>query len=371
MFLALREIRRSPSRFALLTSALTLLVVLVVGLQAMLAGLVTQFVGAIEHQSGDVVVFGHDARRNVEGSVVTREQVDAVRAVAGVAAADPVVEGGLTVRAGGELVDTAVFGYELDGVGAPTTLVAGRLPARAGEAVASEADRDDGFGLGDRVTLGDGAPVVEVVGLAGQANYLARPALLVDRDTAVAAKRAANPDARAIPASIIAVETDPGAHAAAVAERITDRVEGVEALTRAAAADATPGAAATSQAMWLIIAVALAAAVVVVGFFFTTLAVQQAPTHALLRAIGAARGRLAATLAVELALVVGAATALGTAAVALTDATGAMGDLVDLDPASLATTLPLLIAGAALASLSAFRRARRVEPLAVMAGGNR
>lgn len=371
MVLALREIRRSKTRFVLLTSALGLLVVLIVGLQAMLGGLLTQFVGAIEHQSGDVVVFGDDARRNVEGSVVGDDHMAAVRQVAGVAAADPVVEGALTVRAGGEDVDAAVFGYRLGGVGAPTTLVAGRLPEQAGEAVASEADREDGFGLGEGVTLGERGPTVEVVGLADETNYLTRPTLFVEHDTAVAAKQAANPDATEVPASVVTVDVAPGEEPGTVADRITDEVAGVEALTRTAAADATPGAAATAQSMWLIIAVAVVAAVVLVGFFFATLAVQQAPTHALLQAIGAPNRSLAATLAAELAVVVGVAAVLGTAFVAATEASGAAGELLDLDPASTAATVLVLVAGAALASLGAFRRLRRVDPLTVVWGGTR
>jgi cytochrome c-type biogenesis protein CcmE len=89
MFLALREIRRSKARFVLATGALTLLVMLVVGLQAMLGGLLTQFVGAIEHQSGEVVVFGDDARvlvvkglsdatvyfRNADEAIAQREEL--------------------------------------------------------------------------------------------------------------------------------------------------------------------------------------------------------------------------------------------------------------------------------------------------------
>ena len=36
----------------------------------MLDGLVTEFVGAIRNQSADVLVYGEDARLNLQGSVV-------------------------------------------------------------------------------------------------------------------------------------------------------------------------------------------------------------------------------------------------------------------------------------------------------------
>ena len=51
MFLALREMRRAKVRFALLISAIGLLVLLILAQQAIQNGLITSFDGAIESQS--------------------------------------------------------------------------------------------------------------------------------------------------------------------------------------------------------------------------------------------------------------------------------------------------------------------------------
>ncbi len=64
MFLALREARRAPWRFALLTGAVGLLVFLILFVQALTGALIGQFIGALEHQSADVLVYSsqaHDA----------------------------------------------------------------------------------------------------------------------------------------------------------------------------------------------------------------------------------------------------------------------------------------------------------------------
>ena len=53
MFLALREMRRAKARFALLVSAVGLLVFLILTQQALQDGLITSFVGAIRQQKAD------------------------------------------------------------------------------------------------------------------------------------------------------------------------------------------------------------------------------------------------------------------------------------------------------------------------------
>ena len=78
--LALAEIRRAKLRFGLLTGAVALLVFLILFQQSLAAGLLGSFTGGLENQSAEVLVYDEDARRSVDGSVVTPEQVDAVAA---------------------------------------------------------------------------------------------------------------------------------------------------------------------------------------------------------------------------------------------------------------------------------------------------
>ena len=57
MFLAFKEMRRAQARFGLLVAAVALLVFLILFQQTLQNGLLTSFVGAIEHQSAPVLVF--------------------------------------------------------------------------------------------------------------------------------------------------------------------------------------------------------------------------------------------------------------------------------------------------------------------------
>ena len=104
MNLALTEMRRAKTRFGLLTGAVGLLVYLILFQPALSGGLIEQFIGALKHQSADVLVYNAQARKNLEGSVILPDQQAAVAAVPGVAAAEPLGEDTFTVLAGTALM---------------------------------------------------------------------------------------------------------------------------------------------------------------------------------------------------------------------------------------------------------------------------
>lgn len=371
MFLALAEIRRARLRFGLLAGAVGLLVFLVLFVQAITGNLITQFIGALDNQSAQVLVYGADARQNLEGSRVTDDQVAAVSAVDGVARAEPLGEGTFSVTAGGETRDAVLFGYVLGGPGAPTTLSDGRLPQADGEAVAGAGDEDAGFGIGDRVTvLPDGSPIT-VVGLARDARYSVSTVLFVSYPTYVAARRTANPDALGVGPSAVAVTVADGEEPAAAAERIDAQVAGVQALTRDQAVEQSPGVSAVSQSFSVVTLLFYIAIPLIVGLFFVIITVQKSSALTLLRAIGADGGTLVRALLMQLALVLGAGVLIALALLALTgallDAAGfSVG--IALGAGTLATTVVLVVVLSALASLAAVRRVLRIDPLRAVTG---
>ena len=85
MFLALREMRRAKVRFALLISAIGLLVLLILAQQAIQNGLITSFIGAIERQSAPVLVYSVDGQRTLQGSIITPPLEKTIDSVDGVA----------------------------------------------------------------------------------------------------------------------------------------------------------------------------------------------------------------------------------------------------------------------------------------------
>ncbi|MEZ5377972.1 MAG: FtsX-like permease family protein [Acidimicrobiales bacterium] len=364
MQLALREIARAKLRFVLLSMAVGLLVFLILFQQALFGGLVTSFIGAIERQNAPVLVYGDQARRNVEASLIFPGLAEQVAAVPGVATSGPIGENTFTVDAGGELQDAAIFGYELGGLGEPTSLIEGRLPEGPGEGVASFGSDNVGFEIGDTVTvLGEQPSEITIVGVAQDARWSVQATVFVSYDTYVQAKQALDPAAQVLP-SLIAVQPDDGADAATLARSITDAVDGVEALTRQQAIDENPGVRGVNSSFGIILALAFMVVVLVVGFFFLILTVQKSKPLTLLRAVGAPRRYLVQNLLGQIVVVMAAGILVGIGLTLLVGAATTGGAIdVTLDPAQVLRTVALLTVLALLGGLASVRRVLRIDPI--------
>jgi putative ABC transport system permease protein len=365
MLLAIGEVTRAKARFALLTGAVGLLVFLILFQQALLSGLVGSFIGAVENQNSPVLVFGEQARKNVEASFLSERQAAAVAGVDGVAESGLIGQSTYTVEAGGELKDGVLFGYELGGLGEPLTLTDGRLPERENEGVASAADADGGFGLGETVTIAaDGGPEITIVGLGESLRWSVAPTVFVSYETFEAAQRAANPNAQTVLPSLVAAAPVDGLTSSDLAARIDAEVAGVEALTNQQAVDENPGVQGVNQSFQIILVLAFLVATLVIGFFFLILTVQKAKPLTLLRAIGAPAGYLVRNLLAQILAVLVAGAALGLALLLVVRSVSPSGDVeVELNAQSIAVTLVALSALSFVGGLAAVRRLLGIEPI--------
>jgi len=379
VFLALREIARAKIRFALLAGAIGLLVFLITFQQGLFGGLVTSFVGAVKNQNAPILVFNEQARQNVEGSFLFPEQEVAIAGVAGVAESGPIGQNTFTVlvRPDADAApvdeDAVVFGYELGGLGQPTTLTEGRLPSGPDEAVASAIDADKGFDLGDTVTIvGADGPLIEVVGLAEDTQWSVAPTLFVSFDTFAAAQRAVNPAAEVVLPSLIAVQPAPDIGLDELTARIDAQVAGVEALTREQAAAQNPGVQGVSQSFQIILALAFVVVTLVVGFFFLILTTQKAKPLTLLRAVGAPAGYLVKNLVAQILAVMGAGIVLGVGLTVVLDVVLRSGAIpLDLEPRTVAVTIGSLLVLSLLGGVVSIRRVLLIDPIRATSDGGR
>jgi putative ABC transport system permease protein len=368
MFLAMREIRRAKLRFALLVDAVALLVFLILTQQALQNGLITSFVGAIRRQSAPVLVFAVDGQRTLQGSVITPPLQKTIEGVPGVAEAGRIGQGTFTVVVGGAgQSDAALIGYEKSQLGGPDRLSAGRMPGAPGEAVGSAAD----FSLGDRVrVVGPGkSPELRVVGLADNAQIQVTPTLFVSWPDYVAAARAANPDAKAVPPSVIGVRPAPGVTADALTTRVNRASADADALTRRQAAEKAPGVAAVRSSFNLIFLLFALVVPLVTGLFFLIITLQKARALTLLRAIGAPASVLVRSLLVQVVIIIGGGIVLGTLLyVPLSQAK--LGKLpLSFDPAAVVFWAVLLLTLGLLSALAAARRVLAIDPVQATTGG--
>ncbi|MDH3262083.1 MAG: hypothetical protein OEM22_01105 [Acidimicrobiia bacterium] len=298
MFIALRDLWRSKLRFGLLTGAVGLLVFLLLFLNTLSATLLDFFIGAIESNSADVLVYEETARRNLQASRLDASLIDDIAAVPGVVEAAPVGELTLTAQIGEDLTDLSLWGVDLDGPGRPAPIVEGRPPG-PGEVVMDESGMAEGFKIGETITLVPSGTELDIVGFVRDRRYAVIATAYLDFAEWVAVFEAEFPGTPVVPLSLIAVDVDDGLDPAVVGDRITTAVAGVEGLDRTTAARGTPGVDSISQSFNLIVGITFGIVVLVVAFFFLILTVQKLRSFVALRAIGASVGYLARSLIIQ------------------------------------------------------------------------
>lgn len=360
------EIRRNKLRFSLLTSAIALIAFLMIFLTALSFGLITSITGAINGLNADLLVFSKDSQASLQISRIAPGQVEQVAAVPGVASAAPIAT--TTVSTESNLSSSGnslqLFASPSNGAGAPTGLVAGELPTRAGE-VAIDAQKIE---LGTTIQV-VGGPQLTVVGLMKGAQFAGLPTGYTTFATYSDVFAAVTPGAGAAPVNAIAVTTAPGSSAETVSAAIQQDVTDVVVESKAGAAAAIPGATSITQTFGLLVGLCLISGVVVVGFFFLILTVAKLRSLTVLRAIGASTPALARALFGQITVVVVAGGLVGTVL-----AMGAIRGLSAAIPVSVSPMVALgccgaILIGAYVTGAISVRRLARIEPAQAL-GGN-
>ena len=300
--LAGNEVRRAKLRFGLLAGAVGLLVFLILFQQALLGSLLFSFIGAIENQSGTVLVYSEEARKNLRAaSILLPEQADRSRRSTASVRSGPLGEDTFTVEADGTDTDASIFGFE---PAARRTDAWWRVACRRAprEAVASTEDSRRGFDIGDTVTsvAGDDRP-------HHRRPHRAEP-LLGRTDDVGHLRRASRPCARPPTPTPRPCCRRRRRHArrrasrpAEVAAAINEQVDGVEALTRDQAVGEAPGVSSVNTSFSIILLLAFLVVAVVIGFFFLILTFQKQSSLTVLRAVGAPTGYLVKALLIQIA----------------------------------------------------------------------
>lgn len=373
MFLALKEMARAKARFGLLIAAIGLLVFLILFQQAIQSGLINSFVGAIRSQSAPVLVYSVDGQRVIQGSIITPDLEAAVDGVDGVGDIGRIYQGTFTanVDVGVDGFDATLLGYEAGpdgaGLGAPTTVVEGRLPTVDGEVVAST-EGDVQAAVGDVLTLVPGGLELTVVGLAEDAQLNVTTTLYATDETYLEAVAATNPDAGEPLPNVLGVAPADGVTDDDAVEQINATSPELDALTRDDAASETPGVAQVQQSFQIIFLLYGLVVPCVTGLFFLIVTFQKAGALTLLRAIGAPAGRLVSSLLVQVVIIIGLGLILGTLVYFPISQQTLGGIALRFDVAAVAFWSVLLIGLGLVSALVAARRVLQIDPIEATTG---
>ena len=364
MFVAFKEIRRSLGRFSLLTSAVALLVLLLLFFQAVAGTLTAGLTGGLESSSADVLVYDEQARRNPATSIVEPTVQAQVAAAADVVATSPIGLSVFVATTDGAEIDLQLVGGDVSGPSLPAEVASGRLPQAQGEALFSGSSFDDPIEIGQLVTV-EGVQLT-VVGTANDAAFNVLPTLYVPFEDYVAASQERAGAPIEVSASLIGITVADGADPEAVARSLTASISGIEALERSAAVDALPGVSSITQSFSILYLLLYLVVAIVTGVFFLILTVQKEDALVLLRAVGASSRDLVGSVLIQALVVVGLGALIGSAVTAglLTLTRDVFG--ATLSPVDTVRTVGVIVLLGLLASVGAVRRVLAIDPVNAM-----
>lgn len=361
MFIALRDLWHSKLRFGLLAGSIGLLVFLLLFLNTLSSTLIGFFIGAVENNTADVLVYQDTSRQNLQASRLDPEVVGEVAAVPGVAAAAPIGELTFTAEIGGDRTDLSLWGVDLEGPGRPSPIVAGRLPG-PGEVVIDESGVSEGLVIGETITLLPNGANLEIVGYVADARFAVAATAYLAFEEWAEIFRTEYPGSPIVPISLVGVETDAGEDPVAVAARVTDAIAGVEAFDRETAAAGMPAVDSMSRSFTLMVAITFGIVVLVVGFFFLILTIQKLHSFTALRAVGAGTAYLAGSLIIEIVVIVLLGSLLATAVLWLATLGSDPGFPISIDVGLVVSVTAAVLLSSIGAGVLSIRRIARADP---------
>jgi putative ABC transport system permease protein len=371
MKVALLELRRRPSRFATATVILTLIATLLMLLGGLLDGLLDGSTSALKAQQGDVIVFSDTAESSFLRSRIDPETRATVEAASGVAEVGGIGVAQLGARVPGnsprDLVDVALFGYEIAPRGVPDA------PA-VGEAYADRSLESGGVKEGMTIEVGPQRTKVKVIGWVDGLAYSGQGTLWAGIDTWRGVVNENRPDAGVGPGVVqsLVVRAEPGTDPAQLA-RLIDRDTGgaTESLTLTDAVNAIPGVEQQSSTFNQIIGVTVVIAIIVVALFFALLTVERTALYGVLKAVGATSRSLFGGVVLQAVVVTLVASAIGaTLAVVLDLAVPPGGIPYTLLPARVLSSVVFLLIAAVVGCAFSLRRVLRIDPASAIGSGS-
>ncbi len=358
MKLALREMRRRPSRFVTATVILSLIAALLMLLGGLLDGLIQSSTGALRAQQAQAIVYSSTSQASLVRSRIgpdirqTVEQLDGVTAVGGLGQAQL----GARVPGNGprDLADVALFGYELAPKGVPD-------PPADGQAYADEILEADGVTEGMTIQIGPARTPVEVVGFVKDTAYNGQGSLWASAATWRSVLAANRPDAQLADGVFQALVVQGDAD---IAGRIDDATGGAtESLTVTEAVNAIPGVKEQQSTFNQIIGVTIVIALVVIALFFALLTVERSGMYGVLKALGARSGTLFGGVVVQAVVVTAIASVLAAVLMVVLDVLIPPGSIpLQITAVRIVLSAVLLLVAAIAGCLFSLRRVLRVDP---------
>jgi putative ABC transport system permease protein len=178
VFLALQEIKKNKLRFTLITGILMLVSYLVFFLSGLATGLADLNREAVDKWEASAIILTEESDKSLYQSFMSTDELEDIDAE------KTAKLGQLNAIASNEDIkqNISLFGIDKDEFLMPN-VTEGRAFEKANEVIADDSLKDEGFQLGDSLTLSSSDEKLKIVGFTEQARFNAAPVLYANLET--------------------------------------------------------------------------------------------------------------------------------------------------------------------------------------------
>ncbi len=305
IYLALKEVWHSKGRFLLICLIVALITTLVLFIAALAEGLGNGNREYIQKLNGELIVYQENVDLSIPSSRIGRATTNALRRVGGVADVGQVFFSDATIvfADGQDDLDISLLGVEPGRPGEPPALQGHGLGRSRGNDVVIDGNvaARRNVGVGDtiilKVTQGTDEEfyALAVVGITDGRQYSIRPGIFVPYLTWDKVRPQGDEPSSGgeLVSNIAVVKLVDGNAVVAMAQRLEDQVNKIEAVDRVAAYEATPGYSAQQSTLDTQRYFTFFIGILVIGGFFQIQTLQKVAQIGMLKAIGASNFTIA------------------------------------------------------------------------------
>lgn len=344
MFLAWKEVIRNKLKFSLIVMVLIMISYLVFLLSGLAGGLMNMNRESIDLWDAESIVLNEDANNTIAQSFIDENELPDIDGES-----TPVIQTSLIVSNDSTDENAFLFGVEDESFILPS-LESGDMYNSTGEVVADASLKEEGFQIGDTLSLTSSDETIEITGFTESAKYNAAPTLYGSMETV----REINP-----------MYAD-GAVSALVIQQENSSSELDENLVMMSIEDfinELPGYQAQNLTLNFMIIFLFVISALVIGIFLYVITLQKRQLFGVLKAQGFTNGMLASSVFSQTLILSSIGTIIG---LGLTLVTGMfLPDVVPItfDYLTLAFYAVVLVAVALLGGLLSVVSIRSVDPL--------
>lgn len=366
MFLALKELRHSKTRFLMIAIIFVLISWLVFILSGLGNGLSTLAASTFKTMKADYVVFEQGSKASMSKSLLSNDLSAELTEMPNVTAVSPMgtmmasaIKGNSTLNE--DKVDIAIIGIEPGSFLEPAIVEGTGLTSdQMNKVIVNDTMRDKGFKLGDTFQLDGSTESLTIVGFVKNQTYNHVTAVFVPIEEWRKLAFAAPGSDKGITEPVNAImlqgkDIDPNV--------INEQLPGTETVTRGEAVQGMPGYKEENGTIMMMLAFLLAISAFIIGVFFYVFTMQKSNQFGVMKAIGAKNGFLGKAVVSQVfvlsfsSIIVGILLTLGTAAIM------PEGMPFMLDTKLVFTYSVVLLVISLLSSLVSVRTISKIDPL--------